>query len=178
MILGGDYFKLKDYPDALSAFDQAVMLDPSSADYLQNRGQTYAKLGRWNLAIADYDEGARLAGETPAWLSQKCWVRAQGNTDLNRALAFCEAAVKASPESGDFLNRRAFVHFRRGEFGNAVADEDVAIRLNAKSAPYFYVRGLAKHRLGNNGDGDADIAAARAIDPAVGDIYADLGVKP
>lgn len=50
----------------------------------------------------------------------------------------------------------------------AVGDLSEAIRLAPHSAQAYYYRGIAEQQLGRNQAGDADIEAARQIDPSIG----------
>jgi hypothetical protein len=43
--------------------------------------------------------------------------------------------------------------------------------------PTLFVRGLAKRRLGDRAGGDADVAAAKAMDAGVARTIADYGVR-
>jgi tetratricopeptide (TPR) repeat protein len=77
----------------------------------------------------------------------------------------------------------AFVHGNRGtaylklgQFDPAIADYDAALQLSAKKASSLYGRGIAKLRTGNT-SGNNDIAAAKAIDPAVADEFNRFGVR-
>jgi hypothetical protein len=45
-------------------------------------------------------------------------------------------------------------------------------------APSLYVRGLAKRHLGDVKGGDADVAAAQKLFPAIADWYKRMGVSP
>ena len=78
------------------------------------------------------------------------WFRAdnpENNEELRRLVALKDADVGAdevlagfgalirkSPRFAEAYNQRAIVHFRRGDFGRAVADCDKALRLN----PYHF----------------------------------------
>ena len=65
-----------------------------------------------------------------------------------------------------------------GNYAAAIADDSAALAIDAKSASSLYVRGLARHKSGDAAGGDADIAAAKAIDPKIADTYAGYGVTP
>ncbi|HEY2875569.1 MAG TPA: hypothetical protein VGJ56_26815 [Reyranella sp.] len=61
---------------------------------------------------------------------------------------------------------------------NAVADYDNALKHNPKLPSSQFGRGVAKRGKGDLSGGDADIAAAKAIDPGISDEMAKLGVMP
>jgi len=67
------------------------------------------------------------------------------------------------------LDSRGFVYLKLGQFDNAIADYNAVLKLKPKLAISLYNRGLAKQKKGDSAGGDADIAAAKAIDPKIAD---------
>jgi hypothetical protein len=65
-----------------------------------------------------------------------------------------------------------------GKYADAIADDTAALASMPKLAPSLYIRGLAKNKSGDAAGGDADIAAAKAIDPKIADTYTGYGVTP
>ena len=81
------------------------------------------------------------------------------------------------PNDADTIDSRGFVYFKLARFDNAITDYDAALRVNARSASSLYVRGFAKQKKGDSAGGDADIAAAKAIDEKIVERFASYGVK-
>ncbi|MFZ0149789.1 MAG: hypothetical protein WBX95_10280 [Xanthobacteraceae bacterium] len=52
-----------------------------------------------------------------------------------------------------------------------------ALRLDAKMPTALYGRGYAKLKRGNAGAGNADIAAAQALDPKIATEFAGYGLQ-
>jgi hypothetical protein len=65
-----------------------------------------------------------------------------------------------------------------GDIDRAIADFDVALVKHPKHAHSLFARGVAKVRNGDQAGGDADIAAAKAIEPRIEEEYARYGVRP
>jgi hypothetical protein len=65
-----------------------------------------------------------------------------------------------------------------GDNKAAIADDTAAITADSGDPASLYIRGIAKHRDGDTAGGDADIAAAKAIDPKIAATYAGYGVTP
>jgi hypothetical protein len=59
----------------------------------------------------------------------------------------------------------------------AIADYDSALKLQPQTASSLYGRGVAKRKKGDSSGGNADIAAARAIQANIGEEFARDGVK-
>ena len=51
------------------------------------------------------------------------------------------------------------------------------VRQNPEIAHWLYSRGVAKVRSGNTAGGEADMAAAKAIQADIAEVYAGYGVK-
>jgi len=59
----------------------------------------------------------------------------------------------------------------------AIADYNSALKLEPQMASSLYGRGLIQLQRGNVSDGNADIAAAIAIEPNIKNEFARYGVK-
>ena len=123
-------------------------------------------------AIADYD----------LWLAAhpddnrrseayngRCWTRAVANRELPLALQDCNKALGMLPKAAAFLDSRALVRFRMGDYADAIVDYDAAIASDPKSALSRYGRGVAELKLGQKDKGEADLKAASALDAGVVD---------
>ena len=67
----------------------------------------------------------------------------------------------------------------KGIGGNkAIADYNEALKINPKNAWSLYGRGLAELRKGMTAQGDADIAAAKALAPHLPEFAQRIGVSP
>jgi len=170
-------------PPAFSAQDNAAIQDlnrklranPNDSAALYRRGQLYARNEDFSRAIMDFDATIRLNPKDSEALNNRCWVRAIIG-DLYAALQDCDASLQIKPNSVDSLDSRGFVKLKMGQPQNAIADYDAALQLSAKKASSLYGRGIAKLRTGNS-SGNNDIAAAKAIDPAVADEFNRFGVR-
>ncbi len=63
-----------------------------------------------------------------------------------------------------------------GLLDDAIRDYNAALKLDPKNAGSLYGRGLAKQKKGNTEAGNADIAAAKAIQADIAEEYARYGV--
>jgi hypothetical protein len=64
-----------------------------------------------------------------------------------------------------------------GQWGSAIDDYNEALQFNPKLASSLYGRGLAKLKKGDTTGGDADIAAAKAIEANIAADFARYGVQ-
>jgi tetratricopeptide (TPR) repeat protein len=95
---------------------------------------------------------------------------------LKQALADCNEALRLMPNNAATLDSRGFVFLKMTHFDAAVSDYDAALRINPKLAFALYGRGLA--RLKNEDpSGEADIAAAKALQADIAEEYARYGMQ-
>lgn len=71
------------------------------------------------------------------------------------------------PNFPQALIGRGIAYRETKDTAHATADFDQALKLDPKNAKALYERGLTKSQSGDGSGGDADIAAARALDPNV-----------
>jgi tetratricopeptide (TPR) repeat protein len=144
-------------------------------------GGLYESIGQYSAAIHQYElwinahQGdAALAGV----LNARCWVQAEANQNLDRALSDCNAALRLQPKRAAFLDSRGLVRLRRGEFDRSISDYDAALALEPRLPSSLFGRGVAKLRKGLHAEGSADLAAATAIQPSITERFAHFGVNP
>ena len=75
------------------------------------------------------------------------------------------------------MDSRGLVYLKLGQLDNAIADYDAALRLDAKLAGSLHGRGMARLKKGDAAGGNADITAAKAINPDVAKDFARYGVQ-
>lgn len=80
--------------------------------------------------------------------------------------------------AGWVLDSRGLVHLRLGQNDAAIDDYDEALRRRPKTDWSLYGRGLAKQRMGQRAEGDADIAAALALNPGMSAEFKRYGIIP
>jgi tetratricopeptide (TPR) repeat protein len=95
---------------------------------------------------------------------------------LQAALSDCNEALRLKPDSAT-LDSRGLTYLKMGQWDSAIDDYSSALRLDPKLASSLYGRGLAKLKKGDTAGGNADIAAAEAIEANVVEDFARYGVQ-
>ena len=117
------------------------------------------------------DKGDKLA---EAFNNRGVGYRLKG--DYDRAIADYNQAIKLNAKSASAYNNRGVAYDKNGEYDRAILDYDQAIKLDPKLAFALYGRGLA--RLKNEDpSGEADIAAAKALQSDIAEEYARYGMQ-
>jgi serine/threonine protein kinase/Tfp pilus assembly protein PilF len=128
-----------DYAAALKKLDEAAKT--GMLIQFLDRGLIYARLGRADEALADFDEVMKRLKSRPEWFAVADYfprwlalLLGRGEAymrkgEFDRALAECDAAVKFAPRSAEAHLLRAEVHSKRGNSDLAEADRQEAKRL-------------------------------------------------
>lgn len=155
---------------ARTDFNDAIKVARADDTSRLRVADAYLRAGFADDAITDLDawmvEHPRDK-DNPQVLNQRCWARALGNRDLDKALVDCNASIKTASANAAFLDSRGLVYLRMGQTDKAIADYDESLKRQPKSAWPLYGRGLAKLKKGQDADGRADIAQALALAPAL-----------
>ncbi|MBV8910973.1 MAG: tetratricopeptide repeat protein, partial [Gammaproteobacteria bacterium] len=162
--------------------DAVDRLAPKEAEVRIALGGLYLEMRNYREALVQYgrwiDSHRGDAINMPRVRNSRCWARALGGLELDRALDDCNAAVSADPKVAAFHDSRALVYLRQGRYDKAIGDYDAALALNPKAGWSLYGRGIAKQRLGQTAAGKADIAAATALAPRIAEQAASHGITP
>jgi tetratricopeptide (TPR) repeat protein len=166
--------------DALADFDAADRALAKEADLRLFLGNIYSQLHHEDRAIAQFDLWIKAHPDDrkqPQALNGRCWARAQLGKDLPQALSDCNASLRQTKAANTY-DSRGLVQLRLGAYDKAIADYDAALALQPKTAWSLYGRGVAKIRTGHAAEGQADIAAATAINAELPALAKAAGVTP
>ena len=162
-----------DYDRAIQDYDQAIKLKPSAEAHF-NRGNAYLGKTQYASAIDDYNQAIKLKADFAAAFDNRCWARAVVGI-LKQALADCNEALRLMPGNPSTHDSRGFIFLKMTQFDAAVSDYDAALQVDPKLAFALYGRGLARLR-NEDPAGEADIAAAKALQADIAEEYARYGM--
>ncbi|GAD49276.1 hypothetical protein NT2_05_01960 [Caenibius tardaugens NBRC 16725] len=138
-------------------------------------------LDRVPEAIAIADQALAIQPNNVLMLASRCTSLMQTSDpgQLAKARLDCDAARANGgvPISGIWYSS-GLISLKAHEWGRALAEFDMAIKLEAGSAHALFGRGIAKIHNGAKDDGSADIELARSISPDVDFNFAGLGIRP
>jgi tetratricopeptide (TPR) repeat protein len=137
-----------------------------------------ARAGEVDRAVAALGEALEHAPDNAGLLNARCWTRAIANIELDEALADCERAVELQPGAAAYIDSRAMVRLRLGQYDKAIEDATAALAIAPRLSASLFVRGVARIRHGDTGGGEADLAAARRIEFDIDSEYREYGVTP
>jgi tetratricopeptide (TPR) repeat protein len=137
--------KLKNYPQAIVAFDSAIRIDPREADYYVNRGIVREAAGD-SLARNDYQQALKLepshgiAKHNLSVIQAKKGNKAEAETILNDVLDSDSSMIYAYVQ-------RAQQRYEAGYFKGALNDYDAVLRMEENNPELFVARGLTREKL-------------------------------
>lgn len=181
MMRAGMRLRLDHKADVRSDVDAAAAAAPKPSDRRLTLAEFYEQMEDYPKAIAQYDLWIAAHPDDnrrPIALNGRCWARALGNVELDRALKDCNGALSGMPHNASFLDSRGLVRVRMGDYARALADYDESVQGGSNAAWTYYGRGIAKLRLGRKADGEVDIAKAKSLDADISDEAKKRGLLP
>ena len=130
---GNAYRGRGNYDLAIADYNDAIRLYPSGAAIYFDRGQAHALKRDSGLAITDFNQALQMQPNVEAYLYARCMIRAAAAIELDKALADCNHALQINPGSAADIDARGFVHFKRGEFAQAINDTSQAVAARSEA---------------------------------------------
>jgi tetratricopeptide (TPR) repeat protein len=162
---GERYLAYNEYFKALASARIASRLDDRLAEPYLLQGQVYTAKGATNMALVCFDQAIRLDAKNA--LAYRC----RGAGDLQEqnyaeAVAELTKAIQLDPNQGaDTYLQRAEANSGTRSYDRAAADATEAIRLGARNARAYCVRGTAYYFLKDCPRAIADGSEAIRLDP-------------
>jgi predicted aspartyl protease len=126
--------------------------------------------------LAVLDQAIALSPVNPGLLNSRCFERGLQKVHLDEALRDCDLALKAKPQDADIIDSKGLVLYQLGRYQDALDAYNDALKIDPQLAASLFVRGHTKQKLGDQSGGDADIAAAQAINSDVANTFRDAGI--
>jgi len=101
---------------------------------------------------------------------------------VDKALSDCDAALRrsarSSPYNARIFNTRGVLRLKMGDYDKSISDFDASLKLSPNDAWALYGRGIAKMHKNRAAEGEADVASAVKIRPAIAESYKKRGILP
>ncbi|WP_243451037.1 DUF3857 domain-containing protein [Sphingosinicella sp. CPCC 101087] len=172
------------YRNALQLYEAAVArgvertLAPEDTPTDQLRMRLLVKSGRYDEALAQIEARLRrYPGNYRAQLA-RCWLLAEADTNLERALSDCNAAREADPEHDEAMIARGLVYLRLQRWSDAAREFDRALGIVPVNSFALYGRAVARIRGSEAAAGGRDLARARRLNSAIEWEFERYGLAP
>lgn len=160
----------KERTDAASDVTAASNLAPAGSTQARLVAALYIQLDQPAAALPLLDDWIRLHSNDAMLgnaLNERCWARSLTSQMLDDALKDCRKAIKRDGENPTYLDSLGMVQLRLGHYSESITAYQQAVTQRPRSAWSRYGLGLAKIRSGQSDAGQADLAAARTLDPGI-----------
>lgn len=161
---GREAYTRGDLNEALSAYDEAIRLDPTNAPAYVARGRVWMDREEAEMALSDYNEAIRFDPKyANAYMNRGIVWHLKGETEKEVA-DYNEAIRLDSKNALAYLNR-GLMWVANGDTDKALANFNEAIRLDPKNAHAYAARGALWSDKGLTDKALADFNEASRLDP-------------
>jgi tetratricopeptide (TPR) repeat protein/predicted aspartyl protease len=163
-------FVHKDRAGAKADVTAASILAPAGSMQARSIAGLYIQLDQPAAALPLLDDWIRLHisdAMLGSALNTRCWARGLSNQMLDDALKDCRKAIRRDGEKPAYLDSLGLVQLRLGHYPESIKAYEQAVAQMPHSAWSRYGLGLAKIRSGQIDAGQADLVAARVLDPEI-----------
>lgn len=159
--------------EALNELDEAIRLNPNSADAFWNRANAYSKQDRLVEAIKDFTEAIRLAPDAAGAYNAR-GVAKLVQHEYDSAIEDFTEAIRI--DAGFVLpyGNRGWAWELKGDDGKALADYNNAIRIDPNHATAYFQRGCLWLKTCSYDKATSDFEDAIQGDPAYALAYIKL----
>jgi serine/threonine protein kinase/Flp pilus assembly protein TadD len=151
------------YEEAVTAFSEAIRLEPDSFAAHFHRGIAHYLAGRSREALTDYTSAIRVVpGSAEARLARARVHRDLGNYHL--ALKDYTDAIRLRPDGKVYVARGCLQH-EIGAYDQALADYEIALRLRPDDSAAHFRRGVTRYVMGDSAGAITDFTEVIRHDP-------------
>ena len=161
--------------EKISAYSQAIRLNPGSVNSYDNRGTAKTSLKQYEAAIRDFNEAIRLEPKDAV----AYYNRGNAKADLKQyetAIQDFNQAIHLNPEDAAAYGNRGIAKVNLKQYKAAIEDFNEAIHLEPKDAVTYSNRGNAKTNLEQYKAAIQDFNEAIRLEPEDAITYYNRGI--
>ncbi|MBF2093395.1 MAG: tetratricopeptide repeat protein [Synechococcales cyanobacterium K44_A2020_017] len=162
--IGSDLHQLREYEEAIAAYDQALDIKPDDHEVLNNKGIALRQLGRYEEAIAFYDQALAIKPDDHKALHNKGY--ALGNLGrYEEAIAFYDQALDIKPDNHKVLYNKGVALDELGRYEEAIAAYDQSLKIKPNDHEVLSSKGNTLNELGRHEEAIAIYDLALGVKP-------------
>ncbi|MDB9345143.1 tetratricopeptide repeat protein [Nodularia spumigena CS-586/05] len=167
--------KTGDLLGAIASYNQAIEINPDSAEYWFNHGLTLFHSEYFADAIASYDQAIALKPHHyKSWYNRGATLGELGQ--FEEAIACFDQAIAIGPQNPEAFSSKGLALFKLGQIPAAIASYDQALHLEPQDPGNWYYRGLALAVEQQYAEAIASYEKAIEIQPDFHEVWIDRGV--
>ena len=169
------FIETKDYHNAISDFNEALIFDSTNSTLYFNRGYTQALSGNYESAIKDYSR-AIFHDSTNAKVFVNRGDLWSGVEEQQKAIFDFTSAISVNNKDELAYFNRAKELAKIGMIEQAIDDYSIAIILNPSNIEYYFLRGGLKVGAAEFLGAAADYTKIISLQPDNGNAYYNRGI--
>ncbi|MFM6009549.1 MAG: trypsin-like peptidase domain-containing protein [Dolichospermum sp.] len=172
---GNQLWRLRRYPEAIKAFDEAIKQKPEFIHLAYyGKGLALSWSGKGSEAITALELAVKFKPEfVPAWNTLSVVYRELNQ--LDKALVAINAAIRLEPNNPNLYNEKYVVLSNLKKYKEAAAAINKAIELSPRAA-FYNNRGIVRKELGDKQGAIDDFNLAIKINPNYAQAYYNRGI--
>jgi len=142
-LLGDEYFKEREYKNAIEAYDNYLKLKPKHVKTIYNRGRCYQELGEFDKALEDFNKVIEFdANNENALLSigQELYRR----KEYSSAAYYSEKVLERDPNSAMAYYLKGRANHKQGHFREALNNYNFTTNLSPDFGEAYFHRSAVK----------------------------------
>lgn len=139
--------KMKNYRQAITYFDSALMMNKQNPDALVNRGLAKQWIGDTTAAAQDFREALSFDSENSLARHNLAIISAGEGGNPNQSIQLLSEAIEKNPQLSYSYSERGYLYLKMGNLKYALTDYNKAIELDPNDADYFLNRGIIRDKL-------------------------------
>ena len=133
-LMGISLEKIGIWTEAITAFRQAIELDPQNTDFLFRLASCLEQAGLFQEAVKEFETLLAIAPDHSLALNYLGYIFADEGINLEESLRLLKRAVAQQPDNGNFLDSLGWVYYRLGKLRQAEELIIKAIKLEKNNA--------------------------------------------
>jgi tetratricopeptide (TPR) repeat protein len=171
---GSTYSELE-YDKAVHNYNQAIQLDPNSADAYYNRGTLYGQSYNYSKALSDLTRTIELNPEfAEAYVNRGITYCQLGR--YTEAIADYTHAIELEPKNGNAYFNRGNTYYTLENYTEAILDYNKSIKINPNYTEAYFPRGNVYYKLGQHAKAISDYTKAIETNPENAEAYNKRGI--
>jgi len=165
---------LGDKKRALSAYNQAIKINPNYAGAYNNRGFIRSALGDNTGAIEDYNQSIKINPNYASAYNNRGFVRSALG-DNTGAIEDYNQSIKINPNFPVAYSNRGLARYALSDKQGAIEDFNQALKIDPNYSKAYYNRGTTRSDLGDKQGAIEDFNQAIKINPNYVKAYNNRG---
>ena len=124
----------------IAALSIAIKRTPSDHAAIHERGQRWASLGQYELALQDFDLAIRYKGTVAEYYAHRAAILHRLDK-TGKALTDCQLAIDRDAKCWEAYRNFGHILLERGDFDGALVKLEAAVRINPDDARSWRLRG-------------------------------------